>query len=188
MNTTPLWVPLVVAGLGLVGTAVAGLGGVWLTQRRADRREDLIWQRQLQREQSQWTREDAMRTFENRREAYLNAYNSLNKWGEDLVRYADDADDLKAAGLPADGGSVRAALDAVEVYGSPMIVELSEDAREIAALLRYEIDRTGEFSGDRLNRWVVAMKNLLKAIREEMGIPNQPSPDDDDEYYDDDES
>ena len=32
MNTTPLRVPLVVAGLGLIGTAFGALGGAWLTQ------------------------------------------------------------------------------------------------------------------------------------------------------------
>ena len=74
MNTTPLWVPLVVAGLGLLGTAVAGLGGVWITQRRADKRETVAWDRQQERERAQWAREDAARTFEFRRSAYADFY------------------------------------------------------------------------------------------------------------------
>lgn len=39
MNTTPLWVPIVVAAMGLVGTVAATVGGVCITQRLANRRE-----------------------------------------------------------------------------------------------------------------------------------------------------
>lgn len=67
MNTTPLWVPLFVAGLGLLGTIVGALGGVVITQRRSDEREQAAWDREMQRER--WSREDEARTFEQRREA-----------------------------------------------------------------------------------------------------------------------
>ncbi len=39
MNTTPLWVPLVVAAMGLVGTVAGTVGGVLITQLMAKRRE-----------------------------------------------------------------------------------------------------------------------------------------------------
>lgn len=77
MSTTPLWVPLLIAGLGLAGTLGGTLGGVLLTQRRSDRREALAWTRQQERERELWEREDAARTFEHRREAYGAFYESL---------------------------------------------------------------------------------------------------------------
>ena len=66
MDTTPLWVPLVVAGLAVLGT----LAGVLVTQRWSDRREAIAWAR----EQERWAREDEARTFEHRREAYIEFY------------------------------------------------------------------------------------------------------------------
>ncbi len=77
MSSVPLWVPLVVAALGFLGTVGAGLGGVLITQRRSDRREGLAWQRERERERQQWKREDALRTFEHRREAYVTYYREL---------------------------------------------------------------------------------------------------------------
>lgn len=72
VSSTPLWVPLVVAGIGVAGTLAGGLTGTVLTQRRADRREDAAWARQREREQR--VLEDQGRTFEHRREAYLDFY------------------------------------------------------------------------------------------------------------------
>ncbi|MBM4722856.1 hypothetical protein GS439_09075 [Rhodococcus hoagii] len=61
MNTTPLWVPLVVAGLGLIGTVVGAISGVLITQRRSDKREDASWEREWDRERAGWEREDEAR-------------------------------------------------------------------------------------------------------------------------------
>jgi hypothetical protein len=77
MSSTPLWIPLVVAGMTLLGTVSGGVVGVVLTQRRADRREQQAWEREREREKEHWGREDAARTFEHRREAYVNFYTSV---------------------------------------------------------------------------------------------------------------
>jgi hypothetical protein len=69
--STPLWVPLVIAVLGVLGTVVGTVLGVVLTQRRSDRREDLQWTRMREREREQFAREDSLRTFDQRRIAYL---------------------------------------------------------------------------------------------------------------------
>src|SRR3954454_22785344 len=74
---TPLWVPLVIAGIGVISTLAGSLGGVLITQRRSDRRDDKIWQRERQREQGRWAREDRARTFEHRRDAYVDFYAHL---------------------------------------------------------------------------------------------------------------
>ncbi|KXX60281.1 hypothetical protein AZG88_38225 [Rhodococcus sp. LB1] len=72
---TPLWVPLVVAAIGLITTVT----GVVVTQILANRRERASWNRDLQREQVRWTREDQRLTFEQRRTAYVEFYESLRR-------------------------------------------------------------------------------------------------------------
>jgi len=69
-SSTPLWVPLVVAGIGVTGTLIAGISGAWITRRWSDQREDKAWTRERERERERWAREDEARTFEHRREAY----------------------------------------------------------------------------------------------------------------------
>ncbi len=77
MSTTPLWVPIVVAGIGVAGTLTAGIAGGLITQRWADRRDDKTWQRERLREQERWLREDEGRTFEHRREAFEECYQAV---------------------------------------------------------------------------------------------------------------
>ena len=71
MNTTPLWVPLLVAAMGLIGTVAGTVGGVLVTQLMANKREQANWTRELRREQTRWSREDQTMTFEHRRVAYV---------------------------------------------------------------------------------------------------------------------
>jgi hypothetical protein len=54
-GTIPLWVPLVVAILGLIGTVSGAIAGVVITQRRSDARDRAA--RKCERER--WAREDA---------------------------------------------------------------------------------------------------------------------------------
>jgi hypothetical protein len=72
---TPTWVPLAAAAVAVIGTIVGTLAGVVVTQRNADRREDVAWRR----EQERWEREDRTRTFEHRRESYSDFYESLRE-------------------------------------------------------------------------------------------------------------
>jgi hypothetical protein len=66
---------------GLV-TGVIALSGVVYTQRRATAREDARWDREREREQDLWAREDAARTFNVRRDAYLDFYKELRRTAE----------------------------------------------------------------------------------------------------------
>lgn len=77
MTSTPLWVPLAVAGLGFLGTIIGTVTGVFITQRRSDRREDARWERERDHERELWKREDSARTFDHRREVYTNFYERL---------------------------------------------------------------------------------------------------------------
>jgi hypothetical protein len=67
------WLTLGIAILGIVGT----LTGALLTQWRANKREEKRWQEEHRREQRRWEREDALRTFDHRRDAYIEY---LAKW------------------------------------------------------------------------------------------------------------
>lgn len=69
--------PLVVAGIGVAGTLVAGIVGGFITQRRANEREDKAWARERTREQERWAREDEARTFEHRREVLEDFYEAV---------------------------------------------------------------------------------------------------------------
>lgn len=71
MGTTPLWVPLVIAVLGVLGSIGGTVLGVVITQRRSDRRDALQWTRMREREREQLAREDSLRTFDQRRVSYL---------------------------------------------------------------------------------------------------------------------
>lgn len=50
MSSTPLWVPLVVPGIGVAGTLTAGIAGGLIAQRSSDRREASAWSRERERE------------------------------------------------------------------------------------------------------------------------------------------
>ena len=73
MTSTPLWVPLVVAGVGVAATLVAGTVGSLITQHWSDRRETVTWAREHER----WAREDEARTFEQRRQSYVEFYEAV---------------------------------------------------------------------------------------------------------------
>lgn len=77
--TTPVWVPILVGGLGMVGTLGGTLGAVVITQRRSDDRDRIGWERERERERERWDRENAARTFEARREAYVDFLGELRK-------------------------------------------------------------------------------------------------------------
>jgi hypothetical protein len=79
-------VPLVVAGIGVVGTLAGGIAGGLITQRWANRREDKTWAREREREQQRWAREDEARTFEQRREVVEDFYQAVKA----LARRAHD--------------------------------------------------------------------------------------------------
>ena len=76
-GTTPLWVPLLVAAIGVAGTLIAGIAGTLIAQRWADQRDDKTWAREREREQERWRREDEARTFEHRREAFEECYQAV---------------------------------------------------------------------------------------------------------------
>jgi hypothetical protein len=73
-----VWVPLIVAGIGVAGTLTAGITGGLITQRWADRREVSAWARERERDHESWAHEDEARTFKHRRQAaYADLYEAV---------------------------------------------------------------------------------------------------------------
>jgi hypothetical protein len=180
VNTTPLWVPLVVAALGLAATLV----GVMITQRRADKREAVAWEREQERERARWSREDAAQTFEHRRIAYVSFYHAVSEMGESIHRHHAA---VQNENMPVDShlpeGWQSAAdddLELLELYATPTVATLAREARQACWDWGYwdwgsAVERECE-SGDfrsRTRAWRLAMVNLKNAIRQDLGVPER---------------
>jgi hypothetical protein len=135
VNTTPLWVPLVVAVLTFIGTLGGALGGVVITQRSADKRERENRADEFKLERERWAREDEARTFEQRRDAYIEFYESLGQTLVAVNYFFHEGADL--SGLPLQQGwdaPLLYHLWKVEIYGSESIVALAQRAYEITGV------------------------------------------------------
>ncbi|MGV0809882.1 hypothetical protein [Mycolicibacterium setense] len=186
MNTTPLWVPILVGGLGLFGTVIAGLGGVWLTQRGADRREAVAWERQIEREHAQWAREDAARTFEFRRSAYVDFYQAafaalmlLATYAGKITRREVYTDDPEVAARDAD---LQNALDVIQIYGTPKVLALAQKVQQglfssRVIVSQMHVANIDDELGKQSEAGGTALLELHTAIREELGVPDDDSPD-----------
>jgi hypothetical protein len=132
VNTTPLWVPLLVAVLGFIGTLGGALGGVVITQRSADKRERENRADEFKRERERWAREDESRTFEQRRDAYIAFYEALAQTDGIVNYFFHEGADLSRLPLPQGwDGPLLYHLQRVEIYGSESIVALAQRLYEI---------------------------------------------------------
>lgn len=75
-GTIPLWVPLVVAILGLIGTVSGAIAGVVITQRRSDARDRAA--RKCERANDGLAKMPP-RTVDLRREAYIKFYAAVER-------------------------------------------------------------------------------------------------------------
>lgn len=164
VNTIPLWVPLVVAMLGLIGTLSGALGGVIITQRRSDRRERASQLHALEREKARWAREDEARTFEQRRDAYAAIYEAVRDTNRSAGEWTAETKDTEA---------LFRALKILEMYGTPRVVRAARQCwhttikRGNAVIAR----RGGpEYSVPAYQ----AQKRLVAEIRKELRIPDEP--------------
>ena len=172
--TAPLWVPLVVAVVGLIATIVGTISGVLITQRRSDRREKVAWEREREREREVWAREDAARTFELRRQSYVEYYEAIDAFIRDYndallrsrVVSIDEATDMPDLS-PEKQRAYYAALDRVQLYGSSVVLKEVPSTTDclIKAALHRSLDATSELADHR--------SCLLKAIRTDLGVPSE---------------
>jgi hypothetical protein len=147
MATTPLWVPLAVAGLAVAGT----LAGVIFTQ---------AWNSRL--EQRRQAREDLNRIYEHRRAAYVDF--EAEVWRLRRMFGGEDAeaaifDDPRMAGL-------EDLLIVVHIYGTPEAVQLANKCfGAVHRLARRE---------DTGYAIMHAQDEYLDQIRKDLGVPELP--------------
>lgn len=176
LNTTPLWVPLLVAGLGLAGTILGTVSGVLLTQRRSDRREALNWKLQREREREAWAREDVARTFEHRRQAYGDFYVSLKAMALRAYNHGIGRGDDEDEELP-EGWHFPTfqRLQHLELYATPTVAVKAGEA--YTAVWRWgHSTKNGEDDEafyDAQEAADYAEQGLLVAIRADLSIPGE---------------
>jgi hypothetical protein len=188
-TSIPLWVPLVVAILGLIGTAGGAIAGVVITQRRSDARDMTAWQRERDRERERWAREDAARTFELRREAYIEFYAAVSRQlGDFCLVYSKRRHPAAMAAtvaVPSEeiNADVHRAQQKLHLYGSSVVVVASgkiwkqvEETRGAFYMQGRSRDgATVEKFGAVISKNLEALEReeveLLRVIRVDLGIP-----------------
>jgi hypothetical protein len=169
VGTTPLWVTLIVATLGLVSTVV----GIVVTQIMANRRERESWQRETDRERERWAREDRARTFEHRRDAYAQFYYGLHTtlWHE----LDPGPDEIFPIGSQIE---LLRMLWLLELYASQRVTQLARAAYEAAAQWGRATRRSPSddaLTDDMHTAAFDATGALLNGIRADLHVPDQPA-------------
>jgi hypothetical protein len=169
MATTPDWLLLTVAGLGVFGT----LAGALVSQRWSDRREAANRVREQEREQARWLREDEARTFDHRRVAYSDFYESLKGTARRVYDYGMGLGSDEE--LPFDWNLLTFdSLQHLYLYATSRVADSATDAYD--ALWRWGqwtspgVDDT-EFHRRQMD-YDVAEGRLLALMRESLSIPD----------------
>jgi hypothetical protein len=161
MGTTPLWVPLVVAFVAVVGT----LAGVIFTQVWNSRLDERRWARENERLREVQAREDSNRTYEHRRAAYIDFLQEFERLQHLYITGEPDK-------APPVSDLVFAELSdrwtAVSVYGTP---EADSKASQcLVDLLAWAHQRDDpSLAEDALD----AREAYLSQIRKDLGVPDR---------------
>jgi hypothetical protein len=172
MATTPLWVPLLVAAMGLIATLLGTIMGTVLAAARAERREDVRWQRERERQQEMWSREDRQRTFDQKRDAYIDFHQRL--------RVAELAihDMIYKQGPALSGGwqlPLYESLLRIRIFATPEVAKAAGDAYRATfdwgnAQPSDVTEIKGVFYSDSEEEQEVAVEAYLAAIRRDLGV------------------
>ena len=177
VNSIPLWVPLVVAGIGLLGTIIGTIAGVLITQRRSDRREHVAWKRERERERERWVREDLLRNFEARRDALVDFYETLREMARTAYDHGMGLSDTPSEDvegeLPFEWNMAAARKhEHLRIYASPKVLAAADAAYNACwqwgHLARYGSDDDAFY--DRQEIYSDAELVLYDAIRRELGL------------------
>jgi hypothetical protein len=167
-------VPLLVAGIGVLGTLAGGLGGVLIAQRRADKREDKTWERERAREHERWRREDIARTFEHRREACVDFYGSLCL-ARDEIRGGDYSPPAGEERVDELGEVLFKQLATLSLYASPHLTACAEKAVETLGNLSWSMrsdDGTRPSRAEAVSKHLAAEDKVVRLIRQELSVPS----------------
>lgn len=116
------WPTLVIAGMGFVSTVTASV----YSQRHAARREDLKWEREQAQTRTLWEREDAARSYDDRRHAYLEFIAELDKIISASYWLTPDSPPPPEDYL----AGVGTCLLRVRVFGSQAAAQMAENAMQ----------------------------------------------------------
>jgi hypothetical protein len=168
-----LWVPLVVAGIGVAGTLIAGISGGLIAQRWASHREEHAWAREREREQQRWAREDEARTFELRREVFEEFYQAVKALARRAYDHGYGFDNTPE--LPFDWhADAFAKLTRVGLYADRRVAAAASAAYGAAwswgQHTKYDDPDDPEFY-ERQERFDQAEYELLVLIRHALSIP-----------------
>jgi hypothetical protein len=179
-GSTPIWVPLAVAVIGLTATMIGTIAGVLITQRRSDRREQLTWEREREREREVWVREDAARTFDLRRDAYVAFYEAVDRaLGAVVAQYRD----LAARRVERGGGELSAdlfvavfqSMEKVSIYGSKSVTIVARDMYETVSIFGNVLSKGKANVPKDIDEFQRGLReridNLLDVMRINLGIP-----------------
>jgi hypothetical protein len=173
VSSTPLWVPLVVAGIGVAGTLTAGIAGGLVAQRWASQREEKAWARERAREQLRWAREDEARTFELRREVFEEFYQAVKALARRAYDHGYGFDTTPE--LPFDWHADAAAkLTRLDLYADRRVAAAASAAYGAAWTwgqhTKYDDPDDPEFY-ERQDKFDQAEYELLLLIRQALSIP-----------------
>lgn len=149
-------VPLIV---GLLG----GLGSALVTQLLANRREDARWRREREREQALWAREDAARSYDHRRNAYLDFIKEVLRQRKAIAAAQEDRD---GSDFDPPGDYLARAYERlvqIQIFGSQEAAKLAE----LVIQLLYE--------GTTPNDAQDMLEVLYDEIRRDLSIPGRPT-------------
>jgi Ni/Co efflux regulator RcnB len=163
---TPLWVPILVATIGVIGTVTAGAFGVVVTQRHAEHRDNRSWERERQREHERWIREDADRTFEQRYRAYSTTYGSLR--ARHAVAHKHTAE---GSNLPEDWDSWAFHQVEIAIFGSSEVVLAVSAAHEATLRLAKDGNEDRANLEQLRNELYAAEVNVLRKMRQDLSVP-----------------
>jgi hypothetical protein len=160
MATTPLWVPLAVAALAVLGT----LAGVVFTQVWNSRLEERRWAREVERLREAQAREDVNRAYEHRRAAYADFVQEFMR-----LQKMFGGSSQQAAGITDPAFAELAdRLAAVNIYGTYEAVELAGECFGLLNEWACRRDKT-----DLAGPVVQAVKKFFAQIRKDLGVPER---------------
>lgn len=164
---TQWWVPLAAAVIAVLGT----LAGVFITQRWSVQREDARWERERDREREAWAREDAARTFEQRRQVYIDLYTTLQVEAARVERGL-----IRAL---VEEGPLPDKLGSLLVYSTPQTEEAATRAYfALGAWVNRALESSDPLDDQREEQdaYDDAAHELLDAIRNDLGVPGGSGP------------
>ena len=175
----PLWVPVVVALLGLAGVLGAQLVAGW--------REDKRWRRDTEREELRWGREREKerenRSYEGRAKAYAEVIGAIESFdwvlydARRVIRAGGELDEGLAADLRKATAQARNSLGAVNVHAPERIRSmLRESLLGRSTLATRLLD--GQYSQREHDRWLDGQREykvMRRAMREDLGLDFEQS-------------